>query len=82
MYPHEIYGRRLTERIQAFRFTENCVGVDLLTNEQMCGELNLPQERIEASARILADILLDFAKNGGDMNNLTPENVFGTRRPQ
>ena len=32
----------------------------------------MPKERIQTSAKILADILLDYARNGGDMDDLTP----------
>lgn len=42
--------------------------------------LNLPKERIQTSAKILADILLDYARNGGNMDDLTPESVFGRRK--
>ena len=56
------------------------MGVNLLTGEQVTGRFNLPEERIEASAKILANILLDYALNGGDMSNLTPEKVFGRRK--
>ena len=46
------------------------------------GELNLPDEKLKASATILANILLDYMKSGGDMNDLTPSKVFGQRRKQ
>jgi len=67
----------LEQRIQE---QDNFVGVNLLTEEQITGRFNLPEERIEASAKILANILLDYARNGGDMNDLTPEKVFGRRK--
>lgn len=44
------------------------------------GRLNLPKERLEASAKILANILLDYAKNGGNTDDLTPDKVFGRRK--
>ena len=62
------------------RKEDNCVEVNLITGETVFGRLNLPKERIEASAKILADILLDYARKGGDMNDLTPEKVFGRRK--
>ena len=62
------------------RKEDNCVEVNLITGETVFGRLNLPKDRIEASAKILADILLDYARKGGDMNDLTPEKVFGRRK--
>ena len=62
------------------RKEDNCVEVNLLTGETKVGRIDLPKERIEASAKILANILLDYARKGGDMNDLTPEKVFGRRK--
>ena len=62
------------------RKEDNCVEVNLITGETVFGRLNLPKNRIEASAKILANILLDYARKGGDMNDLTPEKVFGRRK--
>ena len=62
------------------RKEDNCVEVNLITGETVFGRLNLPKDRIEASAKILANILLDYARKGGDMNDLTPEKVFGRRK--
>ena len=52
------------------------------TRQTECGELNLPDEKIKASATILANILLDYMKSGGDMSNIMPSKVFGQRRKQ
>ena len=46
------------------------------------GELNLPDEKLKASAKILANILLDYMKSGGDMKDITPSKIFGQRRKQ
>ena len=61
---------------------QNCVKVDLQTKQTTYGELNLPDEKLKASAKILANILLDYMKSGGDINDLTPSEVFGQRRKQ
>lgn len=50
------------------------------TGHKEKGRLNLPKERIQTSAKILADILLDYSRNGGNMDDLTPESVFGRRK--
>ena len=61
---------------------QNCAKVDLQTKQTEFGELNLPDEKLKASATILANILLDYMKSGGDINDLTPSKVFGQRRKQ
>ena len=53
--------------------------MDLSTAQTEKGRLNLPKERLEASASILANLLLDFVKGGGSTEELTPEKVFGRR---
>ena len=61
------------------RIQDNIVEVNLLTRETEKGRLNLTKERLEASASILANLLLDFVKGGGSIEELTPEKVFGRR---
>ena len=62
------------------RIQENTVEVNLSTEQTEKGRLNLPKERLEASAKILANILLDYARTGGNMDDLTPDKVFGRRK--
>lgn len=59
---------------------DNTVEITFATGESEKGRLDLPKERIQTSAKILADILLDYARNGGNMDDLTPESVFGRRK--
>ena len=61
---------------------DNCVEIDFDTKQTECGELNLPDEKLKASATILANILLDYMKSGGDMSNIMPSKVFEQRRKQ
>ena len=61
------------------RIQDNTVEVDLSTGQTEKGRLNLPKERLEASASILANLLLDFVKGGGSTEELTPEKVFDRR---
>ena len=42
-------------------------------------ECELTQEQIEVSAKILANILLDYVNDGGSIAELTPEKLFGKR---
>ena len=62
------------------RIQDNTVEITFATGEIEKGRLDLPKERIKTSAKILADILLDYARNGGNMDDLTPESVFGRRK--
>ena len=61
---------------------DNCVEINFGTKQTTYGELNLPDEKLKASATILANILLDYMKSGGDMKDITPSKVFGQRRKQ
>ena len=42
-------------------------------------ECELSQEQIEVSAKILANILLDYVNNGGSVAELAPDKVLGKR---
>jgi len=59
---------------------ENTIIVDLSTGATEKGKLNLPKDTIKASGTILANILLDFYRNGGDMEKLSPSDVFGRKK--
>ena len=61
------------------RIQDNTVEITFATGESEKGRLDLPKERIKTSADILAGILLDFVNGGGDIDALTPENVFGKK---
>ena len=61
------------------RIQDNTVEVDLLTGQTEKGRLSLPKEKIETSASILANLLLDFVKGGGSTEELTPDKVFGRK---
>ena len=58
---------------------DNTVEITCATGEIEKGRLNLPKERIKTSADILVGILLDFVNGGGNIDALTPENVFGKK---
>ena len=62
------------------RIQDNTVEITFATGEIEKGRLDLPKERIKISADILAGILLDFVNGGGNMDDLTPESVFGRRK--
>ena len=53
--------------------------MDLVTGTMEQTECELTQKQIEVSARILANILLDYVNDGGSIAELTPEKLFGKR---
>ena len=61
------------------RIQDNTVEITFATGEIEKGRLNLPKERIKTSADILAGILLDFVNGGGNIDAITPVNVFGNK---
>ena len=61
---------------------DNCIEIDFDAKQTEFGELNLPDEKLKASATILANILLDYVRNGENTLDLTPSKVFGQRRKQ
>lgn len=61
------------------RIQDNTVEITFATGEIEKGRLDLPKERIKTSADILAGVLLDFVNGGGNIDALTPENVFGKK---
>ncbi len=58
---------------------DNTVEITFATGEIEKGRLNLPKERIKTSADILAGILLDLVNGGGNIDAITPVNVFGNK---
>jgi hypothetical protein len=61
------------------RIQDNTVEITFATGEIEKGRLDLPKERIKTSADIFAGILLDFVNGRGNIDALTPENVFGKK---
>ena len=53
--------------------------MDLISGEVSKTPCDLSQEQINKSANILANVLIDFVKNGGSIKDLTPKNVLGRK---
>ena len=60
----------------------NKVEINLSTNEVVTLPLELDDETLTASASVLANMLLDFVKDNGSYDNLTPNNVFRKENKQ
>lgn len=60
----------------------NKVEIDLSTNEVATSPLELDDETLTSSASVLANMLLDFVRDNGSYDNLTPNNVFRKENKQ
>ena len=60
----------------------NKVEINLSINEVVTSPLELDDETLTASASVLANMLLDFVKDNGSYDNLTPNNVFRKENKQ
>ena len=53
--------------------------INLSTNETENYPFEADQNTILRAASILANKILDFANNGGDIKNITPKTLFGNK---
>ena len=61
---------------------KNVVTVDLITGAISKMPCALSQEQINKSATILANVIIDFIRNGGNVKDVTPQNVFGRKHDE
>ena len=61
---------------------QNRVDIDLLTLEKQESPLELDDDTLNVSATVLANMLLDFVRDKGSYDSLTPNNVFGKENKQ
>ncbi len=57
-------------------YFKNMVTIDFGTKIERTGKINFKKSVIKRAGSALSSKLLDYMKKGGDINNLTPENVF------
>ena len=57
----------------------NRVEINLSTNETENYPFEADQSTILRAASILANKILDFANNGGDIKSITPKALFGNK---
>ena len=53
--------------------------INLSTNETEISPFEADKELINKAASILANKILDFANQGGDIKNITPKGLFGKK---
>ena len=61
---------------------QNRVDIDLLTHEKQESPLELDDDTLNISATVLANMLLDFVRDKGSYDSLTPKNVFRKENKQ
>ena len=61
---------------------QNRVDIDLLTHEKQESPLELDDDTVNISATVLANMLLDFVRDKGSYDSLTPNNVFRKENKQ
>ena len=61
---------------------QNRVDIDLLTHEKQESPLELDDDTLNISATVLANMLLDFVRDKGSYDSLTPNNVFRKENKQ
>ena len=61
---------------------QNRVDIDLLTHEKQESPLELDDDTLNVSATVLANMLLDFVRDKGSYDSLTPKNVFRKENKQ
>ena len=57
-------------------YAKNIQSINLITNKERKGQSNFYQSVVKNCGTTLANRLIDYIKKGGDINNLTPDNVF------
>ena len=57
----------------------NKVEINLSTNQTEISPFEADKELINKVSSILANKILDFANNGGDIKNITPKDIFGKK---
>ena len=61
---------------------QNRVDIDLLTHEKQESPLELDDDTLNVSATVLTNMLLDFVRDKGSYDSLTPKNVFRKENKQ
>ena len=57
-------------------YAKNIQRINLIINKERKGSSNFYPSVIENCGTTLANRLIDYMKKGGDINNLSPDNVF------
>lgn len=64
-----------TEKTPYFK---NMISMDFETKIERKGNINFKKSVIKRAGSTLANMILNYMKKGGDINNLAPKNLFKT----
>lgn len=62
-----------TEKTPYFK---NMISIDFETKTERKGKINFKKSVIKRAGSTLSSKLLEYMKKGGDINNLTPNEIF------
>ena len=66
----------MSKKLKSISYAKNIQSINLITNKERKGQSNFYLSVIENCGTTLANRLIDYIKKGGDINNLTPDNLF------
>ena len=66
----------IIKKVKQIQYKKNIQSINFITNKERVGKSNFYPSVIENCGTTLANRLIDYMKKGGDINNLTPDNVF------
>lgn len=57
-------------------YLKNMITIDFETKRERKGKTNFKKSVIKRAGSALSSKILDYMKKGGDINNLTPDDLF------
>ena len=62
--------------MKKIKYAKNILSINLKTNKERKGQTKFYPSVTKNVGETLSNYLIDYIKKGGDINNLTPNNVF------
>ena len=62
--------------MKKIKYAKNIQNINLKTNKERKGQAKFYPSVTKSVGETLSNYLIDYIKKGGDINNLTPDNVF------
>ena len=62
--------------MKKIKYAKNIQSINLKTNKERKGQAKFYPSVTKSVGETLSNYLIDYIKKGGDINNLTPDNVF------
>lgn len=77
--PFSLFIKNLTNKRsknEENKICKNIQSINLKTNKERKGQIKFYPSVTKSVDETLSNYLIDYIKKGGDINNLTPDNVF------